>query len=502
VRLPFPERIPLAPAFYFAGILCVIQLLERTAALFALGCLFFVIVSVLAFNFAGGFTRPSGCYVFFFSSLTLIVGLCWKAVLGEPADSNLDNPILGIAVYLGTICSMFVAIVIASRITTKRAILGSLVTEANMQTATVGCLVTGFLIFIIGQFVPGGNGSVLSALAQINQFLPLAIVLGTIHTIRRSGGTRSVNLPVLLSGLFFFGVGIIGFSKQGIITPFVCWLMAAASQRYKVSRIQVCIGILGALFIAQYLVPYSQYGRTFRQESTSENLDVVVALLSDLGNVREQYLQQSDDAQLDNLHGYFNTQQGFLDRLQMFALDNALIDYKSHTGFDGLYPIIADFENLVPHFIWKDKPQFNTGNTFAHEVGLLSDDDTTTGVSFSPAAVAYAYMGWIGIFILAPALWIVLFALFDSLCGDLREAPWGLLVAVFFAHIAPEGGMDGVIYMYFYLSVGIIFSAVVGAYVMPVAGTLIIGPEGIIVRRGAPIRSMPNRLRPPVSSES
>jgi hypothetical protein len=502
VRLPFPDRIPLTPAFYFAGILFVIQLLQGTSGLFALGCLFFIIVSVLAFNFAGGFTKPTGSYVFFFATLTLIVGLCWKAILGEPADSKLGDPLLGIGVYLGCICSMFVAVVIARRITTKRAILKNLVTEANMQTATVGCMITGFLIFAAGLLVPSGSGSVLSALAQINQFLPLAIILGTIHTIRRSGGTQSVNLPVLLSMAFSCALGIYGFSKQGIITPFVCWIMAAASQNYRITRAQIVAGLLGAFFIFHYMVPYAQYGRSFRGESGEENLSVVISLLSDLGGVREQYLIASDDADQDFLYGYFNTPQGFLDRLQAISMDDAIMVYKQHYGFEGLSPIIMDFENLVPHFIWKNKPDFNLGNTFAHQIGLLANDDTTTGVSFSPAAESYVFLGWTGVFLLAPILWIILFTLFDSLCGDLRDAPWGLLVAVFFAHVAPEGGLGGVIYMYVYISFGIIFSAIIGAYVMPILGTLFIGPEGISIRRGAPIRSLPNRLHPPISPAS
>ena len=381
MRIPFPESIPLAPAFYFAGILCVIQLLEGTSGIFALGCLFFIIASVLTFNFAGGFPKPSGSYIFFFSTLTLIVGLCWKAILGEPADSNVDSPILGIAVYLGCICSMFVSAVIARRMTTKRAILKNLVTEANMQTATVGCMITGILIFVAGWFVPGGNGSVLSALNQINQFFPLAIILGTIHTIRRSGGTRSVNLPVMFSCTFLFAVGLYGFSKQGILTPFIAWLLAAASQRYRVSRTQIGIGLLSGFIMFHYLVPYAQYGRSFREDNPTENLAVVVSLLSDLGTVREEYLEASADADAEVVHGYFNTPQGFIDRLTAFPLDDAIITYKQQTGQVGFWPIIMDFENLVPHVIWKDKPQFNLGNTFAHELGLLADEDTTTGVS-------------------------------------------------------------------------------------------------------------------------
>jgi hypothetical protein len=501
MRLPFPERIPLGPTFYFAGTLCVVQLLQGTNGLFSLCSLFFIIVSVLAFNLAGGFTRPTGSYVFFFSTLTLIIGLCWKAVLGEPADSNLQDPILGITVYLGCICSMCVAVVISRRITAKRAFLRNTVTDANMQTATVGCMVTGFLLFFAGIILPnsGGNGSVLAALAQINQFFPLAIILGTIHTIRRSGGTRSVNLPVLISIAFSCGQGIFGFSKQGIISPLLCWLLAAASQRYRVSRMQIGVGILATFFIFHYLVPYAQYGRNFREETLSANFNVMVSMLSDLGTVREEYLQSATDEQEANAHGYFNSPQGFFDRLEAIAIDDALMVYKRAHGFDGVYPVIIAFENLVPHFIWRDKPQFHGGNDFAHDVGALADDDVTTGVSFSAAANAYADLGFGGVFLIAPILWILLFTLFDSLCGDLRETPWGLLVALVYSHLAPEGGLGGVIYSYGYVTFGIVFSAIVGAYVMPILGTLFIGPEGIILRRGTVVQSIPNRLRPAAS---
>jgi hypothetical protein len=503
VRLPFPERIPLVYAFYFAGTLCIIQLMQGTNGLFALCCFLYILVAALAFNLAGGFTRPTGSYVFFFATLTLIVGICWKAVLGEPADSNLEDPILGIGVYLGCICSLCVAVIVSRRITVKHAFLRNTVTDANIQRATIGCMVTGFLLYFLGFVFPesGGNGTVLSALAQINQFFPLAIILGTIHTIRRSGGTRSVNVPVFISIAFSVGTGIFGFSKQGIISPLVCWLLAAGSQRYRVTKIQIGAGLLSAFFIFHYLVPYAQYGRAYRSETISGNLAVVVSMLSDLGTVRELYLENSQGEEELVVHGYYDTPQGFFDRLQAIGLDDALMVYKRRNGFDGLDRVIIAFANLVPHFIWQDKPQFHSGNDFAHQVGVLADDDTTTGVSFSPAADAYAFLGVVGVFILAPILWIILFTLFDSLCGDLRQAPWGLLVALVYSHLAPEGGLGGIIYTYGYVTAGIFFAAIVGAYLMPIMGTLFIGPEGLIVRRGPQIKSIPNRLRP-ASSKS
>jgi hypothetical protein len=502
VRLPFPERVPFVPVFLFAISLCVIQLVERTGPTFALGCFFFIILATLAFNVGGGFSRPSGGYIFFFATLTLIIGIVLKAVLNEPADSNLENPALSIQIYVAGMAMMLVAVFLSTKLKTKRALLGTMVTDANMQTATVGCTIAGFVLGSAGFFIEGGNGSVISALNQLNRFFPMAIIIGVIHTIRRSGGTRSINLPVMISGILLFVGGIIGYSKEGILTPFLCWAIAAASQRYKVTRSQMFGAVVVTVFIFQYLVPYAQYGRSFRGDSYLENIKISFSLLSDLGYVRQQYLLDSEHVGESRVGGYYNEPQGFFDRLQMVGIDDELIEHTEQFGTFGYFPIIASFENLVPHVLWKDKPNVFYGNVYAHEIGILGENDISTGVSFSPSAEAYHLGGWKGVLILAPCLWIVLFTVFDSLCGDVRLSPWGLLAIVTFGHLAPEGGISSIAYAVAYIAFGITFAAVMGAYLMPIIGTLVIGPEGITVRRGKPIRSIPNRLRPPISSET
>jgi len=184
----------------------------------------------------------------------------------------------------------------------------------------------------------------------------------------------------------------------------------------------------------------------------------------------------------------------------MLSMDDALIAHTVHYGYYGFFPIVYSFENIVPHFLWKDKPQILTGNVYAHEIGILGEEDYSTGVSFSSTTTAFHLIGWPGIFFLAPALWFCLFTIFDSLCGDVRKTPWGLLILVLYAHAGPEGDIGVMVYMCFYTTYGLVFAAVIGTYVMPVLGTLFIGPEGITLRRGAPIRSIPNRLRPRATS--
>ncbi len=505
MRIPFPVHIRLWHALCFAGILSTAQLLEGTSLYFSICCVLFIVISTVAFNLAGGLARPSGAYVFFYSVLTVIVGFCWKAIVGEPADSNLINPFLTIRVFLAGITAMLAAIYISRKLTTKRALLRNAVTDANMQNATIGCMVTGLFISFLLMVLPWQNGSALSAIAQVNRFLPLAMVLGVVHQIRKSGGTSSVSLPVLVSGAAIFAMGVLGFSKEGMFTPLLCWAVAAGSQRYKVSTFQVIGAVLVVAFMFRFLVPYSQYGRNLKSETGSvrENYNVAISLLTHLEDVRQESNVVAEAPSTDTQsESYYNTPQGFFDRLQMISVDDALIDVTERNGTFGYSPIIMGFENLVPHFLWPNKPNIGFGNVYSHELGgMIAEEDTTTGISFSPSAEGFHIARWTGVLIVAPILWIMLFTLFDSLCGSATESPWGLLVIAQFAHLAPEGMLGGVIYMLGFTTLSIIVAALTAAYVMPVLGTLFKGPEQTGLRRIALVRSIPGRARPVITRE-
>jgi hypothetical protein len=73
--------------------------------------------------------------------------------------------------------------------------------------------------------------------------------------------------------------------------------------------------------------------------------------------------------------------------------------------------------------------------------------------------------------------WFVTFTLFDSLCGDVRKSPWGLIIIIVFSHLAPEGGVGGMVYAMGYITAALFFSAYMAAYLMPIVGDLAIGPN-------------------------
>ncbi|NYF79266.1 hypothetical protein [Granulicella arctica] len=325
--------------------------------------------------------------------------------------------------------------------------------DVDMYRASVGCLIVGAIVQLILMTATIEAGSALSALAQLNNFLALGMLLGVTYEIRRSGGRRSMNIPTWLIGVFLFlGNGIHSYSKSGMFAPFAGWIVAAAAQRYKVSLLQIATLGLSFVFISYYLVPYCQIGRSSMVEGTSlsQSVQTNIAYLSRLPELHKLYEANQFDAALNTRQSetlsflYYDRPHGLMDRLQMIGPDDSIIDAAESGGTFGILPTIMNFENLIPHFIWKGKPTISFGNVYAHEIGLITnDDDKTTGISFSASGDLYYQAKWVGILVMLPCLALMFFFIGDSVCGDPRESPLGLLAVFTALHSAPEG-MSGV----------------------------------------------------------
>jgi len=492
MRVPFPTRIPLAYSCTFAVLLCAAQTLEGTPIYFSICTFAFIIIATLTFNLAGGFSRPSGGYVFFYAMLAVIVGLTVKAILREPADSNLHDPQTTMLVYVGGISAMYAAVYMARLVAPKRSLLETMGRNVQWGQASMGCFVIGIAIYLID--LSGPSGAWVSPMNQLNKFLPLGVILGVTHTIRQSGGRRFLSLPVLFICVYMIIIGgILGFSKEAFFTPFLCVLMASGALRFRFSAVQTALFFLAIIFSFHYMVPYMQYGKGRAGGNLSEQIQFSVERLTHLEETRE--LAGVQGGGYDESGGtfaihYFNEREGFFDRLEMISVDDALIDITDNGQVFGLLPMLWAVQSVVPHFIWKDKVAVPLGNMYSHEIdhahgSYVADADETTGISFSPTADAYHEAKWWGVLAVAPIVWFCTFFVLDTLCGDNRKSPWGLLMIALSAHLAPEGMLTGCVYLMTYGAFAIFLASLLAVYVLPIIGTLITGPGK---RQFAPIR--------------
>ncbi len=463
----------------YAGVMFCAQMLEGTHIGFAVLYFGFVMLSGLAFNLAGGFRRVTGAYVFFFSLLTAILGVTYKTLLLEAADTNLATPQLTMGTYTLSMGLLLAVIFLVKRFDLRPYSLAVRwhAGELDYSLSGLGCIAVGLSLQLLNAVLPGGQGSLLGVINQLNGFSTLGIVLSTIGVMKESQGRRGVGF---INGLGMFIVGFMGtlsFSKSGMLTPVACWLITAAYMRFRLRTVHlIVLGVVGVLTFA--FVPTWATGR---DDVPAEGLDIpgrVMLSIYELEHFSEMKQRAADVIAQDREfghEGFYKNPQGLMDRLVMLPPDDGLISYTAKGHYYGYAPIGQDFENWIPHFILPDKPTPATGNTYAHEVGGLAPDDFTTGISYTPTAEAFHLGGWTALVLLLPTLWLMMFVVTDWVVGDIRRSFWPLISMVAYAHNAPESLLGGLIYNTAYGNLTIVVAMAFATRLAPILGALFYG---------------------------
>jgi hypothetical protein len=466
-------------AVVYAALMLLVQQFEHTSLNFSLLYFGFVVLSALAFNLAGGFRRVVGAYVFFYSLLTCVIGVTWKAVLGERADSNLASPQLVMATYTFSMVLLIGVILLVKHFDLRPYSMAQRLDHGDLDytLAGLGCLVVGVAITYAGLFLTGGPGSLLGILIQLNAFTTLGIILSTIGVMRDSHGRRGMGFVNGLALFIATAQGTLAFSKQGMLTPGACWVLSACYMRFKLRTVHfLCLAVFAGFAFG--IAPTWATGRDDVPEGGLGLIDNIALVVYEAQHYQSLRERVADVEAADREFGavsYFNNRQGLLDRLVMLPPDDSLLTYTQLGHYYGYSPLWANFENWMPHFILPDKPPIVTGNTYAHEVGGLAPDDFTTGVSYSPVGEAFHLGGWTGLLLLLPSIWLLFFEAVDFVVGDIRHSLWPLLSMVGFTHSAAESLLSGIIYQTFYGNLTILFAMIFTTQLAPVLGALFFG---------------------------
>jgi hypothetical protein len=439
----------------------------------------FLMLAVTGFNVAGGLYRAPGAFILFNALLTMVIGVVGKIVLLEAADSNLQAPMHLMEAYMLGMASMCLASIVERVFRPNRSLMVQWFPITSLRTLYIGIATTGMGLQIFWLTSPAiVEGSVTSALRYADQMLPFAVILGVMYTVRRSNGKRSLTPFLIFIMTLMTLEGLNSYSKQGLFMGSFCWVLGAGVSRLRLRTVHYVTAVVVGFVLVYFGVTIVQAGKNLNRElSQQESIQQTMGLISNFKELRAE--DQEEDDTLDSRQdvNYYNQPEGFLDRLEMVGIDDLLIDETDRDGYFGFGSTYQGFISVVPHFIWKNKPYMYYGNTYAHQLSLLSDDDNSTGVSFSLSADAYKEGGFIyGIVVGETLCLILVFCITSWVVGDVRDHPAAIILVLLVAHVAPEGAMSGLIQLILYTGV-VLIVGLFSRYISPLIASSVMPPE-------------------------
>jgi hypothetical protein len=475
--IPIPRRFPPRGLLIFVTVIFVAQQLAGTDLIFSLLTSIYLWLWATGVNIAGGIEYPSGAFILFNGFFTGVLGLTIKAALFQAGDRNLLSPRTTMVCYCMGMLGMVLAATLSRGLRPHQPLLRSFDNLEQMKQAYIACFIIGIILAFTSGNQATQGGSLITAVRQINRFPLMAILLGTVYEVRRSNGKRSLNWITLAGLIFYFAFGLLYFSKEGMLIGPAAWFLAAWLSGYSFSKTQLIGGALASFLVVYYLVPYSQYVRMFTTASKAENLVIALTYLEDLPETRRLYFASLEGRELSEDPHLFDQRITFIDRAVILPADDALIDFTEKGHIYGIEPTIQAYANIVPRFIWHNKVSLNTGNTFAHEIGEVAEDDSTTGIAFSPSADAFHEASWLGLLLLLPVSTFVAFIIMDSLAGSTRYSFWALLPILEISHGAAEAGLGYNAYLSSYWILAMLLLAFVTKVATPMIAKVIWRPN-------------------------
>lgn len=444
MRMPYPTRLNINHVLIVVLLLLFAQLLDGTDPVFAFMASISIIFSALTFNILGGLGSVSGAFVFFMAIPTFVLLIFTKVFTWEPSDKHFQEPLITITATALGWAGILVAASISRRFVARRNIVRFTAKDLeNLKNTSAGLLVIGvFSQVLLTNYNTGQNGSVWTALGQLNIFIPMATILATYYEICISSGKRSLNWIVLASIVYVAGFGFIAASKQGMYAPFLAYFLVCGALEYRFRPLHVMAILAWLAFAVGFLFPWAQYARSMTRQSTlTGTVEATVGLLRDPETIPAMYRWYADSLRgnedVNQVAFCYDHPRGLMDRESMICQDDKLIQVTQRTGPAGPDYLIDGFEMIIPHFLWSGRVNLSLGNIYGRETDETGDEDYTTAVAWAPIGDAYREFGWSGVVVVMPVMYFFTFIFLDAVFGDARESPWGLVLVSYAAFAAP-----------------------------------------------------------------
>ncbi len=430
MRIPFPKTIPLGPLLAVLTVVLVIQMIQGTDPAFALLMLAAQLTSVMAFNRMGGMTHMAGAFCVFAVLPNVTVPEITHMLLGQPGDYNLRHPL----VTAGT-CAVFFTCIMASAFMVSSMShpvplfdkIHFSIVELRIVSALSCVVAVGVTIKIMT--LPGQlqDGTILAALYHfVPALFAAAVMLATYVRIVTTNGKSAMNWYVALLLLLSILPGLLNASKEGMLTPLVCWIMVTASSRHRFTWFGT-LGLATVLFVAWgFVYPFSQNARSEVRDAQllSDKAAFVIQFIRDPSSFSDYTATFGES----NEFGTATAKVNIVQRYSQLLNDDMLIDSDLRSGYTSIERYAPVLFSVVPHALWPDRPQYILSNELGHKAQITTnDEDTGTGISIGSPAMFFDLGGWLALIVYTLLGFTLFFFIITRLVGSSEKSIWGLV---------------------------------------------------------------------------
>ncbi len=452
MRLPYPKYIPLPATLAFLAAFLVLQLIEGTYPTFALLMLVAQVAGVMAFNRLGGMSHVAGSFCLFSLLPNVTVPEIGHAILGQPGSFNLQAPERTAAVCAVFYVSMYLASVLASSVSHREPYFDR-IQFSLLQLRAIGFeAILAAMVIIYGLSGSAENGSARAALQHfLPLMLPLSVMLGTYVRLEMSGGRSAFSWYIALVIVAATFPGLLGASKEGMLTPLMCWLIVCASAGYRFGRasIGILVVVLGLVWIFVY--PFSQNARNPMRAapSMSAAIDIMIDYIRD----PSAYAPVEQVSESDVEFGAGSAKLNIIQRYSLLNSNGMLVAADQVQGFSGIEAYVPALYTVIPHFLWPDRPDPVSSNSLGHKAGFrMGAQDTTTGIAIGSPSLFYDLGGWIPLAVYTILLYGSFFHVTRLIVGPTTTSIWGLMLIGTTAMIAGPTMPSTIYYFIFQFS--------------------------------------------------
>jgi hypothetical protein len=438
-----------------------------------------VFCAAVTFNLLGGLKTISGIGFTAFALGTIVISQFAKVLFFEAADKNLEAPYLTIKVYLVFYFSVMAGTFVYGRLRVRlpKPMEPETPAQAELQYAislAVGLFASALFSYYDQESGSGGQeagghsvGIAFSAL------LLYSLVLAVISRIRETGGRHSFGVRAFIPWLALVIFAVIRTARGQIILPSIIYLMACYTSGYRLRRKHYIVTAVGLTLFFAFISPLEIYIRAnVVSGDLRSRIASTIAIMRALPSWEAVRQISAGGSQTGSREEYYDHRGTFeLSRLSAIRPDSNMISATS-TGFHyGFTALKIDALENIPHFLYKDKPQEDSGWYLGRVTGLNPDNVENVELMITSVSDSYGAFGWLGVVIVGGLVFPACFVLYESLF-DLKK-PWGVVALSGFVYSFWAAGLGSLLQILTRTPIALIaLSYVVGGLVstIPIRG--------------------------------